>query len=182
MVVLLVANHCFTSSSPPSIPRCPIATSSSRIFFFQFPEQNMYWNIAPLRSSRIFLSNESSFAQNWFRTRELCLFYPSAAIYLDEFQNAQRPMFLPYLLVRVFKFIDLGCVRMGISRSFWISNFSSLYISVHVQNLMKTAGLLSNFGDVEEFDFFFDHEFMGTLCHACKTIKCTHYPRGDGRE
>src|SRR6185312_1818844 len=25
-------NHCFTSSSPPSIPRCPIATSSSRIF------------------------------------------------------------------------------------------------------------------------------------------------------
>src|SRR6185312_15584705 len=25
-------NHCFTSSSPPSIPRCPIAASSSRIF------------------------------------------------------------------------------------------------------------------------------------------------------
>src|SRR6185503_7549645 len=29
-------NHCFTSSSPPSIPHCPIATSSSRIFFFNF--------------------------------------------------------------------------------------------------------------------------------------------------
>ena len=29
-------NHCFTSSSPPSIPRCPIATSSSRIFSFNF--------------------------------------------------------------------------------------------------------------------------------------------------
>ena len=26
------SNHCFTSSSPPSIPRCPIAVSSSRIF------------------------------------------------------------------------------------------------------------------------------------------------------
>src|SRR6185503_15454986 len=25
-------NHCFTSSSPPSIPRCPIAASSSQIF------------------------------------------------------------------------------------------------------------------------------------------------------
>ena len=25
-------NHCFTSSSPPSIPHCPIAVSSSRIF------------------------------------------------------------------------------------------------------------------------------------------------------
>ena len=29
-------NHCFTSSSPPSIPHCPIATSSSRIFSFNF--------------------------------------------------------------------------------------------------------------------------------------------------
>src|SRR6185312_17031560 len=25
-------NHCFTSSLPPSIPRCPIAASSSQIF------------------------------------------------------------------------------------------------------------------------------------------------------
>ena len=109
-------------------------------FFFQFPEQNMYWNIAPLRSAWIFLFNESSFAQNWFRTRELCPFYPSAVI-CSEFQNAQRPKFLPYLLVRVFKFIDLGCVGMRISWSFWISTFSSLYVSVHVQNLMKTTGL-----------------------------------------
>src|SRR6185437_8804721 len=29
-------NHCFTSSSPPSIPRCPIAASSSQIFSFNF--------------------------------------------------------------------------------------------------------------------------------------------------
>ena len=117
--LLLVLSHgpnlCFSLSSPPSIPRCPIATSSSRIFFFQFPEQNMYWNIAPLRSAQIFLSNESSFAQNWFRTIELCPFYPSAAICPDEFQNAQRPKFLPYLLIRVFKFIDFGCVGTGIS-------------------------------------------------------------------
>ena len=98
-------------------------------FFFQFPEQNLYWNIAPLRSARIFLSNESLFAQNWFRTRELCPFYPSAAICPDEFQNAQRPMFLPYLRVRVFKFIDLECVGMGIWWSFWISTFCILYSS-----------------------------------------------------
>ena len=96
-------------------------------FFFQFPEQNLYWNIAPLRSARIFLSNESLFAQNWFWTRELCLFYPSAAICF-EFQNAQRPKFLPYLLVRVFKFIDLECVGMGIWWSFWISTFCFLYM------------------------------------------------------
>ena len=109
-------------------------------FFFQFPDQNMYWDIAPLRSAWIFLFNESSFAQNWFRARELCPFHPSAAICPDKFQNTQRPMFLPYLFVRVFKFIDLGCVGTGISWSFWISTFYSLYVSVHVQNLMKTAG------------------------------------------
>ena len=50
--------------------------------------------------------------------KRLCLFHPSAAICPDVFQNAQRPMFLPYLLVRVFKFIDLGCVGTGISWSF----------------------------------------------------------------
>ena len=46
----------------------------------------------------------------------------------------------------------------------------------------KQQSLLSNFGDVDEFNFFFDHEFMGMLCHAWKTIKCTHYHQGDGRE
>ena len=133
-------NHCFTLSSPPSIPRCPIAASSSRIFL-SISEQNLYWNNAPLRSARIFLSNESLFAQNWFRTRELCPFRPSAAICPNEFQNTQRSMFLPYLLVRVFKFIDLGCVGTEISWSFWILTFSSLYVYVHVQKLTKTAGL-----------------------------------------
>ena len=101
----------------------------------------MYWNIAPLRSAWIFLFNESSFTQNWFRTRELCPFHLSTAICPNEFQNAQRPMFLPYLLIRVFKFIDLGCVRTRISWSLWISTFYFLYSSEHVQNLMKTEGL-----------------------------------------
>jgi hypothetical protein len=41
----------------------------------------------------------------------------------------------------------------------------------------NSGGCSLAFGDVDKFD----HEFMGTLCHACK-IKCTHYPRGDGRE
>jgi len=40
----------------------------------------------------------------------------------------------------------------------------------------KQRGLLSNFEDVDEFDFFFDHEFMGTLCHACKIIQVHNLP------
>src|SRR6185503_4936223 len=36
----------------------------------------------------------------------------------SEFQNAQHPKFLSYLLVRVFKFIDLRYIGMGISWSF----------------------------------------------------------------
>ena len=145
-------------------------------FFFQFPEQNLYWNIAPLWSARTFLSNESLFAQNWFRTRELCPFYPSAAICPDEFQNVQRSIFLSYLLVRVFKFIDLGCVGTGIWWSFWISTFCFLYSSEHVLKLMKTAACFRTLEMLTNFVFFFDHEFMGTLCHACKTIQVHNLP------
>ena len=151
-------------------------------FFFQFPEQNLYWNIAPLRSARIFLSNEFSFIQNWFQTRELCPFHPSTAICPDEFQNAQRPIFLPYLLVRVFKFIDLGCVGMGISWSFWISTFCSLYISVHVKNLMKTAGLALELWRCWRIWFLLWSRIHGNASSCLQNILNTHYPRGDGRE
>jgi hypothetical protein len=41
------------------------------------------------------------------------------------FQTARRSMFLLYLLVRVYKFIDLGCVRTDTWWSFWFSTFSS---------------------------------------------------------
>ena len=150
-------------------------------FFFQFPEQNLYWNIAPLRSARIFLSNESLFAQNWFRTRELCPFYPSATICF-EFQNAQRPKFLPYLLVRVFKFIDLRCVGMGISWSFWISTFSSLYVSVHAQNLMKTAGLALELWRCWRIWFLLWSRIHVNASSSLQNILNTHYPRGDSRE
>jgi hypothetical protein len=34
--------------------------------------------------------------------------------------------FWPYLLVQVFKFIDLGCIGIGTWWSFWFSTFSSL--------------------------------------------------------
>jgi len=151
----------------------------------------MYWNIAPLRSARIILSNESSFAQNWFWTRELCPFHPSTTICPDEFQNAQRPMFLPYLLVRVFKFIVLDALE----REFHEASEYQLFLPCTSLSMCKIRwkqqGLLSNFGDVDEFDFFFDHEFMGTLCHAfslmrshgpsCKRWRCSiqllfHFP------
>ena len=152
-------------------------------FFFQFIEQNMYWNIALLRSARIFLSNKSLFAQNWFRTRELCPFHPSAAICPDEFQNAQRPKFLPYLLVRVFKFIDLGCVGTRISWIFWISTFSSLYISVHVQNLMKTAGLALELWRCWRIWFPLWSRIHGNaFVMPAKQFKCTIYPQDDSWE
>jgi len=73
----------------------------------------------------------------------------------------------------------------------WNENFMELlninfFFLVHLCTCAKfdeNSGAFSRtFRDVDEFDFFFDHEFMGTLCHACKTTKCTHYPRGDGRE
>ena len=142
--LLLVLSHgpnlCFLSSSPPSIPHCPIAASSPRIFLSISRTEPVlkYCSIAKCTN---FPFQQVLIRPKLIPNKRVVPFYPSAAICPDEFQNAQHPMFLPYLLVRIFKFIDLGCVGMGISWSFWISNFSSLYVSVHVQNLMKTAGL-----------------------------------------
>jgi hypothetical protein len=51
------------------------------IFFMDFPhctEQNIYWNIALLKSLWNYLSNVWSFIENGVQTRELCPFYFSA--------------------------------------------------------------------------------------------------------
>ena len=145
-------------------------------FFFQFLEQNMYWHIVPLQSARIFLSNESSFTKTDseqesyvhcipalqyvstnLRTRNvqcschISLYGSSNSLILDvlerEFHGASEyQLFLP-------------CTSLSMCKIWW-----------------KQRGLLSNFGDVDEFDFFFDHEFMGTLCHACKIIQVHNLP------
>ena len=74
--------HIVVASFNSSLSHCCLIFTN---FSFNFQKHNIYWNIAPLRSARIFLSNEFSFAQNWFRTRELCPFHRSAAICPDEF-------------------------------------------------------------------------------------------------
>jgi hypothetical protein len=56
-----------------------VAASSSTDFLW-LPEQNMYWNTPPGRSSWSCLSNEPSYVWNRFQTRELCLFYSGDAI------------------------------------------------------------------------------------------------------
>jgi hypothetical protein len=43
-----------------------------------------------------------------------------------DFRQHIAQCFLPYLLVQVLKFIDLGCVGTGTWWSFWFSTFSSL--------------------------------------------------------
>ena len=110
-------NHCFTSSSPPTIPRCPIAASSSRIFLSISRTEYVlkHYSIAKCIN---FPFQRVLIRPKLIPSKRLMSIYSSAAICPDEFQNAQHPMFLPHLLVRVFKFIDLGCVGTGISWSF----------------------------------------------------------------
>jgi hypothetical protein len=104
-----------------------LVVASSSTDFLLLPEQNMYWNTPPSWSSWNYLSNELSFAWNGFWIRELCLFYSGDAI--CNFQNVQRLMFLPYLLVRVFKIDDPCCDGKKFLRSFGILTFLPLYIS-----------------------------------------------------
>src|SRR6185312_4341305 len=111
-------NHCFTSSSPPSIPRCPIATSSSRIFSFNFQNRTCTKTLLHCEVHEFSFSTSPHSPKIDSEQESYVHFIPALQSAPNEFQNAQRPMFLPYLLVRVFKFIDIGCIGTGISWSF----------------------------------------------------------------
>jgi hypothetical protein len=65
--------------------------------------------------------------------QESCAYFtPAMQSVQGWFQTAQCSMFLPYLLVRVFKIDDSCCVGKKVWRSLWILNFLPLYISEHV--------------------------------------------------
>jgi hypothetical protein len=109
----------------------PVASSSST-YFLLLPQQNMSLNTPPSWISWNYLSNGPSYTWNGFRKRELCLFYSGDAICPKLISDAHRAMFLPYLLVCVFKIDDSWCVGKEIWRSFWILIFLPLFISEHV--------------------------------------------------
>jgi hypothetical protein len=87
-----------------------------------------------------------------------------------------------YLLVRVFNIDDSWCVGKEILRSFWILLFFHCTFLNTCSNVdgnsdfpLKPCRWLMTLIAIS-------HEFMGTLRHACKKIKCTFYPWGYGRE
>ena len=144
-------------------------------FFFQFPEHKIYWTLLHCEVHEFFFptspyspkidSEQESYVHfipalqsvSNFRTRSvqsfchISLYGSSNSLILDalewEFHGASEyQLFLP-------------CMSLSIRKIWW-----------------KQRGLLSKLGHVDEFDFFFDHEFMGTLCHACKTIQVHNLP------
>jgi hypothetical protein len=136
----------------------------------------MYWNITPSWSSWNYVSNEPSFAWNGFRTRELCLFYSSDAI--CNFQNVQRLMFLPYLLVQVFKIDDPWCV-------------GKMFEGASEYELLFHCTSLNTFSNLDGNNSFplkpcrwltiliaIGQELMGTLGHACETNQMHILPPG----
>jgi hypothetical protein len=104
----------------------------------------------------------------------LCLFYSGDAICPRRFQTAQSSMFLPYLLVQVFKIDDSWCVGKEIWRSFWI------LLLFHCTSLNTCSNIDGN------NDFLLNpcrwlmtliaigQELMETICHACKNKSNAH--------
>ena len=145
-------------------------------FFFQFPEQNLYWNIAPLRSARIFLSNESLFAQNWFRTRELCPFYPALQSALTNFRTRNVQFSCHISLYRSSNSLILDVLEREFDGASEYQLFASCTALNMFSNWWKQLLALELWRCWRIWFFFFDHEFMGTLCHACKTIQVHNLP------
>ena len=151
-------------------------------FFFQFPEQNMYWTIAPLRSAQIFLSNESSFAQNWFWTRELCPFHPSVESVPTNFRtrNVQYSC-------------HISCTGLQIHWSWmrWNGNFMELpninfLFLVHICPCAKfdeNSGACSRTLEVlRSLISSLITNSWDRFVMPAKQFKCTIYPKGDSWE
>jgi hypothetical protein len=92
--------------------------------------------------------------------------------------DAQHSMFLPYLLVRVFKIDDSWCVGKKVWRRFWILAFLPFYISKHVLKSWWKQRLLSQAFRWLMTLIAIDQELMGTFCHAYKTNQMHILPPG----
>jgi hypothetical protein len=130
-------NHLIASSSSPS-PSHFIAASSFTNFPL-CPGQTMERTIASMCGAWSCLSIKYLITPNGLPSSELCPIYSGAAICPSWFQTAHCSMFSPYLLVRVFKFIDLGCVGTSTWWSFWFSTFSSLNMSDQVLKIDENS-------------------------------------------
>jgi hypothetical protein len=98
-------------------------------------------------------------------------FTPAMQSVEDWFQTTQHSMFLPYLLVRVFKINDSWCIGKEIWRSFWILTFLPLYISEHTLFPPKPCRWLMTLIAIGQ-------ELIGALRHACKTNQMHILPLG----
>jgi hypothetical protein len=87
-------------------------------------------------------------------------------------------MFLPYLLVRVFKIDDSLCVGKEIWRSFGILTFLPLYLSDMCSNLYGNSYFPLNPCRWLMTLIAIGQELMGTLCHACKSNSNAHSTPG----
>ena len=136
----------------------------------------MYWNIAPLQSARIFLSNESSFAENWFRTRELCPFRPSLQSVPTNFRTRNVQCSCHISLYGSSNSLILNALEWEFDGASEYQLFASCTALNIFFKLMKTAACFGTLEMLTNLIVFFDHEFMGMLCHACKTIQVHNLP------
>jgi hypothetical protein len=121
-----------------------VATSSSTVFIFP-PEQNMYWNTHPSLSSWNYLSNELSFTWNGFRTKELCLFHSSDAIYrrlISDCAALNVSAISPCTGLQNWWFLMHW--KEGLKELLNINFYSILHLLTHAQIVMETTTSFSS--------------------------------------
>jgi hypothetical protein len=80
--------------------------------------------------------------------QESCVYFtPAMQSVQSWFQTAHHSMFLPYLLVQVFKIDDPWCVGKRVWRSFWKLLFFHFTSLNTCSNLMETTTSLSSLID-----------------------------------
>jgi hypothetical protein len=168
------------SSSSTSIPSLSLPHLPQ---FFYFLQNRTYWNTPPSWSSWNYLSNEPSYIWNGFRTRELCLFYSGDAICPRLISDcATLNVFAISPCTGLQNWWFLMRWKEGLKELLNIKFSSIVHLWTCAQILMETANSLSSLVDdkwswLQLVKNSWEHFVM-----PAKQIKCTIYPRGNGRE
>jgi hypothetical protein len=159
-----------------------VAVSSSTDFLL-LPEHNMYLSTPPSWSPLNYLSNKPSYAWNWFRIRELCLFYSGDAIcsrLISDCVVLNVSAISPYTALKHWWF--LMCWKEDLKELLNINFSSIVHLWTRAQILMENRDIPLKPCRWLAILIAIGRELMGTLLRAYKTNLMHILPWGDGRE
>ena len=142
---LLVLSHgpnlCFSLSSPPSIPRCPIVASSSRIFSFNLQNRPCTETLLHCEVHEFSFPSSPHLPKTDSEQESYVHFIPALQSVPTNFRTRNVQCSCLISLYGSSNSLILDALERKFHGAFEYQLFLPCTSSVHLQNLMKTVGL-----------------------------------------